>query len=137
MSFFLLIFHTYTHPHTHINCLTIEKKPTISNMYVSVYMCEKLTKKLKWFSCREHNNNNSETAYLFMTAIPRIRRHATSDGSECLVYRCEFAHEPRQNAVPLPSSSPSPRSQRKTRRLIMRYSTREDVPIEKIVSLCH
>ena len=47
MSFFLLIFHTYTHPHIHINCLTIEKKPTISNMYVGVYMCEKLIKKLK------------------------------------------------------------------------------------------
>ena len=47
MSFFLLIFHTYTHPHIHINCLMIEKKPKISNMYVGVYMSEKLTKKLK------------------------------------------------------------------------------------------
>ena len=81
MSFFLLIFHTYTHPHIHINCLTIEKKPTISNMYVGVYMCEKLTRKLKWHSCRQHNNSNSKTAYLFVTAIPRIRRQATSVAS--------------------------------------------------------
>ena len=87
MSFFLLIFHTYTHPHISINCLTIEKKPTISNMYVVVYMCEKLTKKLKWFSCRQHkNNNNSEIAYLFVAVIPQIRRHATSEGSECLLF---------------------------------------------------
>ena len=47
MSFFMLIFHTYTHPHIHIKCLKIEKRRTISNMYVGVYMCEKLTKKLK------------------------------------------------------------------------------------------
>ena len=80
------IFYRYTHPHIHINCLTIEKKPTISNIYVGVNMCEKLTKKLKWLSCRQHNNNNSETAYLFVTAIPRNRRQATSEGSECLLF---------------------------------------------------
>ena len=38
------------------------------------------------------------------------------------VYKREFAHEPRQYAVPLPSSSPSPRSQRKTRRLIILHA---------------
>ena len=38
------------------------------------------------------------------------------------VYKHEFAHELRQYAVPLPSSSPSPHSQRKTRRLIILHA---------------
>ena len=135
MSFFLLIFHTYTYPHIHIHCLTIEKKPTISNMYVGVYMCEKLTKIKMTFmlSTQQQQLRNR----ILIRDRDSTNQKARDIGGQrvSFVYKREFVC--CSSPLFFPIATLSKKNSATNYSACGTYSAREDVPIEKIVRLCH